>query len=271
MRLHIPLILLSLLAPGLAGAELFSQPRPTPLPFQAATGLWLSPSGSSTSAGSDGTVPGPDYAGLRRDAGYLLGYQAATVGLLYLMPERISRWSEEEKSDFRLTQWRDNASEPVWDQDLWYINYILHPYWGAAYFVRGRERGLGNTGAFWYSAALSAMFEFGVEAMFEKPSYQDLISTPVAGSLLGLYFMRLRGDIEAKESWDLGDRVLLVLTDPLGALNRQTDRLLGRQAGLEVGFLPDRSVTAGPAGLRREQGKLQQSDHFWGARFSLAW
>jgi len=78
MHLHIPLILLSLLAPGLAGADLFSQPRPTPLPFQAATGLWLSPSGSSTAAGS-GTPPGPDYAGLRRDAGYLLGYQAATV------------------------------------------------------------------------------------------------------------------------------------------------------------------------------------------------
>lgn len=271
MRLHIPLFLLLVLAPELAGAGIFGQPRPAQLPFQAAAGLWLSPSGSSTAGGHDGTPPGPDYAGLRRDAGYLLGYQAATVGLLYLMPERISRWSEEEKSDFRLTQWRDNASEPVWDKDLWYINYILHPYWGAAYFVRGRERGLGNTGAFWYSAALSAMFEFGVEAMFEKPSYQDLISTPVAGSLLGLYFVDLRGQIEAKESWDLGDRVLLALTDPLGALNRQTDRLLGREAELEVGLLPDRSVTAGPAGLRRAPEGLRRPGHFWGARFSMAW
>ena len=30
--------------------------------------------------------------------------------------------------------------EPVWDDDEFYLNYILHLYWGATYYMRGRER-----------------------------------------------------------------------------------------------------------------------------------
>jgi hypothetical protein len=31
----------------------------------------------------------------------------------------------------------------------------------------------------------SLLYEFGIEALFERPSYQDLIVTPVGGLLLG--------------------------------------------------------------------------------------
>jgi hypothetical protein len=83
--------------------------------------------------------------------------------------------------------------------------------------------------SFGYSALLSTMFEYGAEAFFEKPSYQDLWITPVIGSLLGEFvFSPLRESIRAKPGGPDGmDKFLLVLTDPLGAANELTDRLFG--------------------------------------------
>ena len=43
------------------------------------------------------------------------------------------------------------------------------------------QRGYDERTSFWYSAAMSAAFEFGVEALFEEPSLQDIIITPVGG------------------------------------------------------------------------------------------
>jgi len=67
---------------------------------------------------------------------------------------------------------------------------------------------------------LSTLFEFGVEAMFEEPSIQDLVVTPVFGSLLGVYFMRLRETVKQRNAGvtnvSTGDKVLMFATDPLG-------------------------------------------------------
>ncbi|WP_367115459.1 DUF3943 domain-containing protein, partial [Marivivens sp.] len=39
-------------------------------------------------------------------------------------------------------------SHPQLDSDDWYINYVVHPYWGGAYYVRARERGYTDRQAF---------------------------------------------------------------------------------------------------------------------------
>jgi hypothetical protein len=58
------------------------------------------------------------------------------------------------------------------------------------------------------------MYEFGAEALFEQPSYQDLIITPAVGTLLGMYvFEPMRERIKAKgpeQKWY--DKMALVLT-----------------------------------------------------------
>ena len=54
----------------------------------------------------------------------------------------------------------------TWDKDPAWINYIGHPYWGATYYIRARERGFGEFGSFIYSAFLSALYEYGIEAFF---------------------------------------------------------------------------------------------------------
>jgi len=172
----------------------------------------------------------PDKAGLIKDTKYFFFYQMTIVGLLYISPQSISGWSDEQKKEFSIKKYKNNARHAVWDSDQWEINYALHPYWGSAYYVRARERGYDENAAFWYSAALSASFEFGFEAFFEEPSLQDLIVTPVAGSFLGMYFMKLRNEIRARRSsngkkrWS--DSWIIGLTDPLGTVNATTSKWL---------------------------------------------
>lgn len=178
----------------------------------------------------------PDWKGLARDTGYFLGYQVAVIGLLYLMPESVSGWSDESKEEYSVQDWRDNVSNPHRDSDSNFINYVLHPYWGATYYVRGQQRGLDRSGSFWYSAMLATLYEFGLEALFEQPSYQDLWTTPVLGSLLGeFWFMPLRQRIRARSGpLDWTDKTLLAITDPLGVVGAETDRLLGIQTELKL-------------------------------------
>ncbi|HWR89315.1 MAG TPA: DUF3943 domain-containing protein [Dissulfurispiraceae bacterium] len=177
-----------------------------------------------------------DWAGIGRDTAYFLGYQFVVVGILYVLPESVTQWSKDEKQSYDIERWFNNVRNPVWDEDKWYLNYVVHPYWGATYYIRARERGFDKGASFLYSAFLSALFEFGVEALFEPPSYQDLIVTPVAGSLIGMYvFEPLRERIKAKgPQLEWYQRMALVLTDPLGALSKVTDRLLGVESSVRI-------------------------------------
>lgn len=177
----------------------------------------------------------PDWPGVGRDIGYFLGYQFAAIAVLYVAPERISGWDREQKRNYSFDKWRDNVSKPVWDEDRWWINYVLHPYWGAAYYIQARERGLDRIQAFWYSALLSTLFEYGAEALAEPVSAQDLVITPVVGALVGEYlFAPLRQRIRAKPGpFDWSDKALLFITDPLGVLSAETDRLLGIKTTLQ--------------------------------------
>jgi len=217
-------------------------------------------------------LEGPDGAGLERDTWYFLGYQAATVAILYAMPESVSGWSDEQKEGYSMSYWWENVRNPQIDSDDFYINYILHPYWGASYFVRARERAYSNTQSFWYSFWLSTMYEFGFEALFEEPSIQDLFVTPIAGSILGAYFMRVRDGVHEREL-ALGrrrtrDKWLMVLTDPLGSLNRQFDKLFGWDAELQV--MPYSYVQGRDPTLDFSPIQWQQ-DRVYGLEFRLQW
>jgi len=156
------------------------------------------------------------------------------------------------------------------------VNYVLHPYWGASYYVRARERGLTKSDSFLFSALLSTVFEFGAEALVEQPSYQDLLVTPIVGSLVGEYwFWPLREGILAKDELGTTDKVLLVLTDPLGAINDGVDRLLGIH-GSSFALTPPRpddtwsrrfSTSAGAHQLPGATGRQRG----WGVQLRVQW
>ena len=179
----------------------------------------------------------PDRDGARRDVYYFLGYQIVAIGVLYTLPTSITNWDKDAwKDEDIFGNWWENITHPEWDKDDWAINYIAHPYWGAAYYIRGRERGLDRTQSFLYSVLLSTLYETTLEAFFEPVSYQDLVVTPVLGSLAGEYlFSPLRQRVRAKPgdpTWS--DKTILFLTDPLGVLGAWTDRMLGVETKLSV-------------------------------------
>jgi hypothetical protein len=231
MTRHLSRLALAALLAGLAAAP---ATRAAPVPDGPDT-----PAAEAGAGGYDWRAAPPaqaDRSGLARDTGYFLGYQALVIGVLYVAPESVSGWTDEDKREFSFSRWNDNVSNPHRDEDDFYLNYILHPYWGATYYIRGRERGLDRAQSFWFSALLSTLFEFGMEALFEQPSYQDLWTTPVLGSLIGEYwFAPLRENIRARRgplTWQ--DKALLTLTDPLGVVGAETDRRLGRGVELRL-------------------------------------
>jgi len=233
-------------------------------------------------ANSDQFTPGiippseKDPAGLRRDTLYFVSYQVVSLGLLYMAPESVSNWTPEKKEDANFSKWWNNVSNPQWDSDTWWINYALHPYWGAAYFVRARLRGYDSTESFWYSFALSSVYEFGVEAIFEEPSIQDIFVTPALGAVLGSAFMNVREDIYAKQLTESGingwDRFLLGATDPLGWLNRQVDKLVGYDAQVSVSPFHGRSRAPGGAEMGWDSMQGTQIDEtVYGLQFTVRW
>ena len=175
-----------------------------------------------------------DWRGIKRDTAHFLGYQFVAVGVISLWPRDDTKYDEK----IGLESWVYNVTHPEWDTDDHFVNYVLHPYWGAAYYVRARERGLSRPQSFWYSTLLSTIFEFGAEALVENVSVQDLLFTPTLGSLLGEYvFVPLREHILAKTTpLDAMDKVTLALTDPLGAINSGVDQLFGVKT--EVALAP---------------------------------
>ena len=105
-----------------------------------------------------------------------------------------------------------------------FLNYVTHPYAGAIYYMGARSAGANATYSCLYSFALSTFFwEYGIEAFAERPSIQDLIVTPLAGSVLGEWFYRSKRHI-IKNNYTLYDskflgRSALILMDPMTELS----------------------------------------------------
>jgi len=176
-----------------------------------------------------------DWLGLTRDTAFLVTYQAVGAAILYALPSSVSKWTSSNK-DASFEKWWENVQNPRWDHDGWAVNYLGHPYFGATYYTRARERGFDRIDSFLYSAFASALYEFGVEAFFEPPSYQDLVVTPVGGALLGgLVFEPIRDWVKQKPELKWYDHVILIATDPIGALNYAAESLLGIKSDIRVG------------------------------------
>jgi len=169
-----------------------------------------------------------DASGIKQDFIYLMGYQALSIGFMYYMPDSVTGWSDNERDELGFRQWKRHIQNPHWDEDHWFINYVLHPYWGGAYYIRGRERGYNKTESFWISVIFSTVYEFAIESFMEEPSVQDLFVTPLAGTAVGIYFEQIRTRIKNKdEPISRSDKMILALTDPLGAMNRTVNSWLG--------------------------------------------
>lgn len=149
-----------------------------------------------------------------------------SVGVIYLLPESISKWNRDELKDKSLGQrWQENVKKgPVWDKDSFIINYVGHSITGGWYYTVARNNGVSKEASFLYSAFLSTvMWEYGYEAVAEIPSWQDLISTPILGSITGEFFYTLERKIDKNEGKVLNSKILgnvsYFLLNPIGNIS----------------------------------------------------
>jgi len=191
------------------------------------------------------------------------------MALLYVMPESVSKWDKDEMKFNTLgDKWlENNRAGPVWDQDEWGINYIGHPYFGAAYYMVARNQGLTPLQSGAYSFLMSSfLWEMGIEAFAEIPSKQDIIITPLIGSVIGEAFYIWERRIEANNSQVLGSSFLgktaLVLLNPAGSTSAGINRLLNNKpfetSGLQSSWIiqPPRSAFIPGKGQVSEPGWL---------------
>ncbi|WP_281299182.1 DUF3943 domain-containing protein [Flavobacterium limnophilum] len=169
--------------------------------------------------------PFKDYRRLGYNSCIYVGATVVAFGVLWAMPESVTNWDKEEmKEKGILWKWKENVKAgPVWDEDDWVLNYITHPYCGGIYYMTARSSGFSIFESFGYSAIMSTFFwEYGIEAFAEIPSIQDLIITPVLGSVVGEGFFYakksiLRHDHKILKSKALG-YTALVLMDPFNTI-----------------------------------------------------
>lgn len=133
----------------------------------------------------------PNYRRLAANTAVLFGGGITTLVVLSALPEEATAWNKKEWTGTPMFQrYFDNVKHgPHFDEDNAIFNYCLHPYAGAAYYMSARSQGFNLWQSWLYSFAVSTVFwEYGIEAFMERPSWQDLVITPMGGLILGEAF-----------------------------------------------------------------------------------
>ncbi len=114
-----------------------------------------------------------------------IGVGVGMMGVLMLAPRSVTRWENDYARQAIRNLSESFSSPPVWDQDHWPINYVGHPYAGSIYYNTLRCQDATVLQSFIFSAFISTGWEYLYEGVAERPSIQDLVVTPVVGSILG--------------------------------------------------------------------------------------
>lgn len=97
--------------------------------------------------------------------------------------------------------WIKYPLRPHYDKDNFDYNLTKHTFVGHYYYLFYRSRGYTEQSAFMWTVASSLAFEFTIETVTERPSYQDIYQTPVFGTVLGVGVERLSQYLNKQESW----------------------------------------------------------------------
>lgn len=153
----------------------------------------------------------PNYRRLAANTAVLFAGGGITLGILAILPEEATAWNKKsyEGVPFFQRYYNNVIHGPHFDSDNAIFNYVLHPYAGAAYYMSARSQGFNLWQSWLYSFGVSAIFwEFGIEAFMERPSWQDLVITPMGGLLLGEAFYLAKRHIVEHDYQLLGTKWL---------------------------------------------------------------
>ncbi len=132
--------------------------------------------------------------------------------------------------------WKYNMKEGwEWDTDRFGINFIGHPYSGTLFYNSARANGYNFFGSIPFAIGGSLMWEYFGEN--SKPSYNDLINTPINGIFLGEILYRLSENVLDDQSRG-GERFFRELSatvlSPMVGFNRLVQGKMFRVTHKEV-------------------------------------
>jgi hypothetical protein len=118
--------------------------------------------------------------------------------------------------------WKYNLNKGwEWDSDRFGINFVGHPYSGSMTYNAARSQGYNYWQSIPFAIGGSLMWEYFGENT--RPSYNDVINTPINGAFLGEIFYRVSSNILDDRATG-GNRVFREiaagLVDPVRGLNR---------------------------------------------------
>lgn len=139
-----------------------------------------------------------------------------TFGFVAVQFAAVAANDENEAWNDEGHEFEDGFTEaPVWDDDSFLFNGILHPWVGSEYYLAARNRDWTIWGSLAYSAALSTFYEYVAENIIQQPSANDLLVTPLAGALLGEARFALKRKIRKDPASVPGARFWITLLDPV--------------------------------------------------------
>ncbi len=132
--------------------------------------------------------------------------------------------------------WKVNLAQGwEWDKDRFGVNFIGHPYSGTLSYNAGRSNGYNYYQSFCFAVGGSLMWEYFGENT--RPSYNDIIYTPINGSFIGEILYRLSSNILDDRTRG-GNRVFREITaglvDPMRGINRLIQGKSFRRTNKEV-------------------------------------
>jgi hypothetical protein len=144
------------------------------------------------------------------------------LAILFFSPVQATKWDHKfgrELMEHAGTRFKEAwTSPPVWDKDKLFTNYVSHPYAGSFYYNTIRIKGRPAAASFRFSVFSSTLWEYVPEAFFEQPSIQDLIITPIAGSIGGEAVHRLTLSLST-HGFTFWEKVLVFILNPAYVLN----------------------------------------------------
>lgn len=156
---------------------------------------------------------------LLRAFGYSSSYNLLISGTMLLLPENITKWEGGNNLNGMLSQYKNSFTQPpVFDHDLWAVNYIGHPYQGSFYYNSMRSQGANIATSALYNLSQILLWEYIWEGGMEQPSIQDLIVTPVVGSIIGELAYRATRSM-GKNGFNWYEKAATIILNPSYLLN----------------------------------------------------
>ena len=149
---------------------------------------------------------------------FIGGAELFGITVLMLSPKEVTGWSTNWTQEAWRNVKRSISAPPVWDDDDWQLNYIGHPVAGSYYYNSLRSQNASIFHSFLFATAQSFIWEYFIEATAEKPSIQDLIVTPIVGSILGESTHRLTMNMR-RNGFNFFEKVFVIIFNPSFVFN----------------------------------------------------